>query len=114
MFVHTLRVLSPTLPGWIPLSSHPSGAPSHPCEAGPGSGKIDEIWPLRGGLQVAGQANVQLTPKLAKKTISGWIGVNLNGGNHFALKERERKIPRIEERFCCMIIGGYLVFDALP
>jgi len=36
-------------------------------------GNIKEIKSLRGGdVQVAAQANVQIDPRLAKKTISGW------------------------------------------
>jgi len=50
------------------ISSHPSGAQSHPCGAGPGLANIKEINRLRGGdLQVAAQANVQIEAEIGQK-----------------------------------------------
>ena len=67
-FLHTLRVLSPTPSGRVPVSSHPSGAQSHRFAAGPGLTNIKEIKRLRGGgLEVAAQANVQIEAEIGQK-----------------------------------------------
>ena len=64
-FLHTLRVLSPTPTGWVPVSSHPSGAQSHPCGVGPYSYNIKEINRFRrGDLHVAGKATVRINPEI--------------------------------------------------
>jgi len=68
IFLYTLRVLSPTPAGRVPVSSHPSGAQSHRFAAGPGLAKIKEIKRLCGGdLQVAAQANVQIDAEIGQK-----------------------------------------------
>jgi len=61
-------VLRPTPPGWVTVSSHPSGAPSHPFAAGPGLANIKEIKRLRGGdLHAAAQANLQMDAEMGQK-----------------------------------------------
>jgi len=68
IFLYTLRVLSPTASGRVPVSSHPSGAQSHRFAAGPGLTNIKEIKRLRGGsLQVAAQANAQIDAEIGQK-----------------------------------------------
>jgi len=68
IFLYTLRVLSPTPAGRVPVSLHPSGAQSHRFAAGPGLANMKEINRLRAGdLQVAAQANAQIDAEIGQK-----------------------------------------------
>ncbi|VBB43112.1 exported hypothetical protein [uncultured Desulfatiglans sp.] len=68
IFLYTLRVLSPTPAGRVPVSSHAARAQSHRFAAGPGLANIKEIERLRGGdLQVASQANVRIETGMGSK-----------------------------------------------
>ncbi|VBB44378.1 exported hypothetical protein [uncultured Desulfatiglans sp.] len=68
IFLYTLRVLSLTLVGRIPVSLHAARAQYHPCGAGPRLANIKEIKHLRGGvLQVAAQANMQIDAEISQK-----------------------------------------------
>ncbi|VBB41786.1 hypothetical protein TRIP_B170088 [uncultured Desulfatiglans sp.] len=75
IFLYTLRVLSLTAAGRVPVSSHPSGAQSHRFAAGPGLAHIEETKRLRGGdLQVAAPANLQTDAELGRQD-PFWIDI---------------------------------------
>jgi len=68
IFLHTLRVLSPTPAGRALVSSHATRAQSHRFAMGPGLANIKEIKHLRGDdLVAAAQANVQIDAEIGQK-----------------------------------------------
>ncbi len=110
-FLHTLRVLSPTPSGRVPVSSHPAGAQSHPLGAGPGfftpcgcsvpplrSGsrfmKLKDMKRLcKGGWQTAARRWCGSMPGPANKPFPDRIQVNLKKPRLQGIAECARRNP---------------------